>query len=290
MFGKKRREKQIFDGNNYQKSPVVVRTIPEIITCKYSATGNREYQQDAVYVSGGKKIAANRKTRVMAAVCDGMGGMADGGRASFTAIEMLKSGFEKIEKDSNVNIPLFFRSGIKAIDRVIHDFPNESGKGSGTTMVAVITEENYLYWASVGDSRIYLLRGDRIELVTRDHNYYLKLMQMVKNGQMTREEAEQQRQKEALISFLGIGNVSLMDVIDKPFEMQPGDMVLLCSDGVTKTLSRDRIKMILKNEAVSMQKKAEILVEAAVRENTHSQDNTSVALLQYVETKITKER
>ena len=81
-----------------------------------------------------------------------------------------------------------------------------------------------------------------------------------------------------------------MDVIDKPFEMQTGDMVLLCSDGVTKTLSKDRIKMILKNDAVSMQKKAEILVEAAVRENTHSQDNTSVALLQYIETKITKER
>ena len=48
--------------------------------------------------------------------------------------------------------------------------------------------------------------------------------------------------------------------------------------------------MILKNDAVSMQKKAEILVEAAVRENTYSQDNTSVALLQYIETKITKER
>lgn len=289
MFGKKRKEKQEFNRNT-ENSRMTVRTVPEIITCKYSATGNRQYQQDAVYVSGGKKIAANRKTRVMAAVCDGMGGMADGGRASLTAIDMLKSGFEKIEKDPNVNIPLFFRSGIKAIDRVIHDFPNEGGKGSGTTMVAVITEENYLYWASVGDSRIYLLRGDRIELVTRDHNYYLKLMQMVENGQMTKEEAEQQRQKEALISFLGIGNVKLMDVIDKPFEMQPGDMVLLCSDGVTKTLSKDRIKMILKNEAVSMQKKAEILVEAAVRENTHSQDNTSVALLQYVETKITKER
>ena len=56
-------------------------------------------------------------------------------------------------------------------------------------MVAVITEENRLYWASGGDSRIYLLRGDEIKLVTRDHNYYLRLMQMVENGSMTKEEA-----------------------------------------------------------------------------------------------------
>ena len=65
-------------------------------------------------------------------------------------------------------------------------------------------------------------------------------MQMVENGSMTKEEAMRHRQKEALISFLGIGNVKLMDVIDKPFEMQTGDMVLLCSDGVTKTLSKDK--------------------------------------------------
>ena len=157
MFGKRKKEPQPEINIQRNVSHTVVRTVPEIITCKYSATGNRKYQQDAVYVSGSKKIAANRKTRVMAAVCDGMGGMADGEKASRTAITMLKDGFEKIEKDPNVNIPLFFQSGIKAIDKVIHDFHEEGEKGSGTTMVAVITEENRLYWASVGDSRICLL-------------------------------------------------------------------------------------------------------------------------------------
>ncbi len=290
MFGKRKKTEQQTVGYEDEIKPTVVRMVPEIVVHAATSMGNRKYQQDAVYVSGGKKIAANKKTRVLAAVCDGMGGMADGGRASQTAISMLKDGFEKIEKNPEVNIPMFFRSGIKAIDRKIHEFPKENGKGSGTTMVAVMTEENRLYWASVGDSRIYILRGNEIKLVTRDHNYYLKLMKMVENGQMSRQEAENQRQKEALISFLGIGNVSLMDVIDRPFEMKPGDMVLLCSDGVTKTLPREKIKNILLNDAVSIKRKAEILVEAAVRENTHSQDNTSVAILQYIETKITKER
>ena len=169
---------------------------------------------------------------------------------------------------------------------MISQFPKEAGKGSGTTLVAAIAENNRLYWASVGDSRIYILRGRDMIQVTRDHNYMLRLQQMVDNGQMTLQEAQAKKQKEALISFLGIGNVTLMDINEQPFEMQFGDIVLLCSDGITKTLPDDQIRDIIKNDAVSMKEKAKILVEAAVRGNTHSQDNTSVAILQYVETEI----
>lgn len=67
---------------------------------------------------------------------------------------------------------MFFRSGIKAIDRKIYEFPKENGKGSGTTMVAAITEENMLYWASVGDSRIYILRGNEIKLKCKSYGCY----------------------------------------------------------------------------------------------------------------------
>lgn len=287
MFGRKRkeleREKRMVTA---QSSHKIVRKVPEIIALSYTATGNRKYQQDAVYVSGSRKIAGNRKTRVFAAVCDGMGGMADGGRASSTAIHMFREGFEKIEKEPNIQIPTFFRQGIRSVDAVISQFPKEAGKGSGTTLVAVIAENNRLYWASVGDSRIYILRGRDMIQVTRYHNYMLRLQQMVDNGQMTLQEAQAKKQKEALISFLGIGNVTLMDINEQPFEMQFGDIVLLCSDGITKTLPDDQIRDIIKNDAVSMKEKAKILVEAAVRGNTHSQDNTSVAILQYVETEI----
>ena len=287
MFCRKRkeleREKRMVTA---QSSHKIVRKVPEIIALSYTATGNRKYQQDAVYVSGSRKIAGNRKTRVFAAVCDGMGGMADGGRASSTAIHMFREGFEKIEKEPNIQIPTFFRQGIRSVDAVISQFPKEAGKGSGTTLVAVIAENNRLYWASVGDSRIYILRGRDMIQVTRDHNYMLRLQQMVDNGQMTLQEAQAKKQKEALISFLGIGNVTLMDINEQPFEMQFGDIVLLCSDGITKTLPDDQIRDIIKNDAVSMKEKAKILVEAAVRGNTHSQDNTSVAILQYVETEI----
>ena len=292
MFGRKKgREPSVGYGQNVvvtSRQPVH-RSVPQLYTLSYTETGNRQYQQEAVYVSKRIILAANKKTRVLGVVCDGMGGMADGGKASQTAIQMMVQGFVQIEKASSVNIPGFFRQGIQAIDKTIYNFPKENGKGSGTTMVAIIAEDNKLYWASVGDSRIYIIRGGSMKQVTRDHNYWLRLQEMVAAGQMSQEEAMGKRQKEALISFLGIGNVSLMDINTQPFEMQTGDTVMLCSDGITKTLPDEQIKKIITADIVSLEEKAKTLVRAAITNNTHSQDNTSVALLQYRDMEIKRE-
>lgn len=214
--------------------------------------------------------------------------MADGGKASRTGIQMMVQGFKNIEKAPQVNIPAFFQQGIYAIDQVVSAFPKENGRGSGTTMVACIVEDNKLYWASVGDSRIYIIRNHQMQQVTRDHNYWLRLQEKVAAGQMTMEEAMAQRHKEALISYLGMGNVSLMDINTEPFTMQYGDMIMLCSDGITKTLPDAQIKKIILADEVKPAQKAEALVEAATHANSHSQDNTSVVLVHYEEVDIKK--
>ena len=284
MFGRKKNKIRPEPMDSFaEPSATVVRKVPELTTLARTATGNRQYQQDALYVSKSKRLAANKKTRVLAMVCDGMGGMADGGRASRTAIQMMAQGFQKVEKMPDLDIPRFFQQGIYAIDRTIAEFPKEDGKGSGTTMVACIAEDNRLYWASVGDSRIYIIRGTQIQQVTRDHNYKLRLDEMVAAGQISEEEAAAARHKEALISFLGMGNVSLMDINTVPFEMQFGDVIMLCSDGITKTLPDAQIRQIITADAVKPEQKAEALIEAAIHANTHSQDNTSVVLLCYQE-------
>ena len=150
-------------------------------------------------------------------------------------------------------------------------------------MVAVLVENSRLYWASVGDSRIYILREKTLTQVTRDHNYMLRLQSMVDQGQITQEEADANRQREALISFLGIGNVSLLDVNMDPFLLQSDDIILLTSDGMTKVLSEEQIKDILSDNS-SVEDRAKKLVETAVEQNMRSQDNTTVAVLQYQET------
>ena len=87
MFGrKKENQRQLGNTNEPQQvSHHVERKVPELTTMVCTSTGNRKYQQDAVYVTPSKVLASNKKTRVMALVCDGMGGMADGGKASQTA-------------------------------------------------------------------------------------------------------------------------------------------------------------------------------------------------------------
>ena len=284
MFGRKKNKIRPEPMDSFaEPSATVVRKVPELTTLARTATGNRQYQQDALYVSKSKRLAANKKTRVLAMVCDGMGGMADGGRASRTAIQMMAQGFQKVEKMPDLDIPRFFQQGIYAIDRTIAEIPKEDGKGSGTTMVACIAEDNRLYWASVGDSRIYIIRGTQIKQVTRDHNYKFRLDEMVAAGQISREEAAAARHQEALISFLGMGNVSLMDINTTPFEMQFGDVIMLCSDGITQTLPDSQIRQIITADAVKPEQKAEALIEAAIHANTHSQDNTSVVLICYQE-------
>ena len=295
MFGRKKKKEQDIATSERsaiakasESSKQIIRKVPQLTTLTRSAVGNRDYQQDAVYVTPSKILASNKKTRVLAMVCDGMGGMADGGKASRTAIQIMVQGFQRAEKDPELNIPLFFQQGIRVADRMISEFPKEGGRGSGTTMVACIAEDNKLYWASVGDSRIYIIRGRQIQQVTRDHNYWLRLKEKVDAGEITEEEAMANRKKEALISYLGIGNVSLMDINTEPFEMQYGDIVMLCSDGITKTLPDDQIKNIIIADAVKPEQKAEALVEAATHANSHSQDNTSVVLIHYEEVEIKK--
>lgn len=285
MFGRKRTER---DGMWQMEEEKIrpERRVPELATLVRTATGNRKYQQDAAYVTPSRILAANKKTRILAIVCDGMGGMADGGRASQTAIQMMVQGFQRVEKSARLDIPAFFRQGIRAIDQAIYQFPRENGRGSGTTMAACIAEDNQLYWASVGDSRIYIIRRGQMRQVTRDHNYRLVLEEMIANGRMTREEAEAQRQKEALVSFLGIGNVNLMDINTSPFTMEYGDTIMLCSDGITKTLPDAQIKRILTDDAVKPEQKAEALVEAATHINSYSQDNTTAALIHFHEKEI----
>jgi len=238
-----------------------------------SIIGMRNSQQDSVfgYKSGSQAIAI---------VCDGMGGLSGGEIASRVAVESLADAWFRQEDFSD--IPGFFRQQARNADEKV--FLQEDGNGrrleAGTTVVAVIVRGNEMYWLSVGDSRIYMIRGNGISPLNRDHNYRMELDARLGRGEITLEEyLSEEYQAEALISYLGMGNVTLMDINPQAFELADGDIVLLSSDGLYRSLREREILAIVKENEQDMQGAADALTAAV--DGKSRQDNTSVVILRY---------
>lgn len=241
-----------------------------------SIIGTRKYQQDSIY----GKVYQNM--RALAVICDGMGGMNGGEIASKTAVDTLVHDFNR---DINIsNIPDFFKKEAIKLDECVTELEDEYGNplGGGSTIVSIIANGNELYWLSVGDSRIYIIRNHEIKAVNQDHNFRMQLDAMLAAGKITAEEYKQEEhQAEALISFLGIGGLSLMETNVKPFTLKMNDIVLLCSDGLYKRLSNKEILKIIEDNSYDMQKAAVTLTDIVMQKTERNQDNTSVALLKY---------
>lgn len=265
----------------------------DIVTVKYasqkegtvkigmsSIIGTRKNQEDAIFGHTDGKEA-------VAVVCDGMGGLAGGELASKAAVESFAGAWFGWEK--NGDIPSFLEEEAKKADEKVFCQENENGERihAGTTIVAAVIEDGKLYWLSVGDSRLYIARGDEILSVCREHNYRLTLDMRLVQGEITQEEyAAEEYRADALTSYLGMGNISLMDINQNPFLLQDGDIVLLSSDGLYRSLSEEEIRAILKEHEKNMQEAAEALTSAALGEKKSGQDNTSVIAMRYEEIQI----
>lgn len=239
-----------------------------------SIVGTRKNQQDSLYIECGEKAT-------LAIVCDGMGGMEGGELASQTAVRILAEDFEAY---SGTDVPKFFRQEAVKIDREVADLTDSTGKSmnSGTTIVATIIQGNRLYWLSVGDSRIYIMRQNEFVQVNRDHNYKMRLDDLREANMISEEEYSIRMEKgEALISYIGMGDVSLMDINQVPFPLMDGDVVLLCSDGLYKRLDNEDVYEIIQSELPDVDEAADKLTRIVMDRTTGSQDNTSVILMQF---------
>ena len=154
--------------------------------------------------------------------------------------------------------------------------------GAGSTIVSVAVRDRFLHWISVGDSRIYLYSNNKFAQLTKDHNYFSALEEGVACGEINAEQYEKEKIKgEALISYLGIGNLKLVDINQEPIELNKNDIVLLSSDGLYKTLESETIAAILNNfnninEAASaLEQKC---AKTAQKKNIH-RDNTTFAII-----------
>ena len=203
-------------------------------------------------------------------VADGMGGHQAGDFASRYLIEHMP----EYIKESGENEPVAaLRKGIEAVNQELYSLSCEREElaGMGTTLVAASIQGNTLYVANVGDSRLYRIERSGIHQITRDHSY---VEAMVSLGQMSRGSREYETKKNIITRAVGIGGHVEPDFFE--VSLNPGDYILLCSDGLTNMVDNSAIyRMVLLPG--SLDTKARALT--ALANQNGGKDNIAVILI-----------
>jgi serine/threonine protein phosphatase PrpC len=225
----------------------------------------RPINQDYIYASD---MAVGNLPDVYI-VADGMGGHNGGDTASKATVETI---VREIGHSSEKNPVLILDGAIGSANAFIRERADqdENLKGMGTTVVAATCIGSSLHVANVGDSRLYVV-GDSISQITVDHSF---VEEMIKRGGIDRNAARNHPDKNIITR--AVGACRTVDADFFHVELQPGDVVLLCTDGLTNMVEDDTIKHILKSRG-SVREKAERLISEANRNG--GRDNISVIVL-----------
>ncbi len=216
-------------------------------------------------------------------VCDGMGGHNAGEIASQLAVEAIHERFHQAFQGSDPQMmgeydPAFLpqtnwlASAVRYANHMIHCEAQENSQydGMGTTVVSALLNGPVLSIAHVGDSRLYVIRGDSIEPLTADHSL---VMEQVRAGLLTEEQAEHAEQSNVLTRALGVDPAVDVELGEVP--VLEGDIFLLCSDGLTRMVSPRDILYAVRH-APDLQAGSERLIDIANAGG--GKDNTTIIL------------
>ena len=220
-------------------------------------------------------------------VADGMGGLSKGDIASRIAVETVE-GFIKRSRSEDITWPMKPQEQysmeenrfLAAVSMANWNVYSEFVKGGesaamGTTVVGLLLDGKNAVITNVGDSRAYLIRNNTIEQVTDDHSL---VMDEVRKGNLTLEEARTHPQKHVINRALGISQSIRVDISSR--EIQAGDIFLLCSDGLSDMLSEDELLSAAQsNLEKPLEELGEQLINAA--NNKGGKDNITVVLVRF---------
>jgi PPM family protein phosphatase len=181
---------------------------------------------------------------VLLAVSDGMGGAAAGEIASAITVESLRSWLG--EEHTGRGTDELINEAVEEANRNVFDAAQDAERqGMGATLTAMVVRGNCAYVAEVGDSRAYIIRNGRIRQVTRDQSY---VQQLVDQGLITREQAEESPYKNVILQAMG--QRAHVDVALSRVELRRGDQFLLCSDGLSgKVADREMHEAVAESES-----------------------------------------
>lgn len=195
----------------------------------------RSINQDSIYFSD--KPVGNLPNLYI--VADGMGGHKAGDYASAHAV----SWFVDYAKECSYENPItIMKTGIVKVNDMLLQMSNEHSelKGMGTTFVAAVMIDDKMYVANIGDSRLYVIGQEDTRQITLDHSL---VEELIRTGQLDRRKVRFHPEKNIITRALGTGKEAVPDFFE--VELQPGEKVLLCSDGLTNMVEDDEIGSIV---------------------------------------------
>jgi len=210
-----------------------------------------------------------RKGR-LAIVADGMGGYEGGQEASRIAVEAVEKSYAgAVDGDPQA----LLNQGLRTAHQLIHDYAAVHSElhGMGTTCTAIALLGKSLYYSHIGDSRLYLVRGTNISRLTHDHSYVGRL---VESGVISLEEAEIHPQRHILTAALGSGIEISPDYPESPIELEKGDLLILCTDGLWSLVTESELQDVAR---LDLQTACRKLIEMAKERG--GPDNITVQLL-----------
>jgi serine/threonine protein phosphatase PrpC len=205
----------------------------------------RDNNEDSyAYWESGDDAVFQRLGR-LAIVADGMGGTEGGQHASRIAVETLLESYQFADSadDPQQRLVNSFADANAGVHHKAQE--NPALRGMGTTLTAFALVANRLYFAHVGDSRLYLLRAGELRRLTHDHSLVARL---VENGIVRPEDAERHPQKHVLTAAVGVTEAVEPHVSDEPLSLDHGDILLLCTDGLWGQMSDAEIASLLSSK------------------------------------------
>lgn len=212
----------------------------------------------------------------LAILADGMGGHNAGDVASEMAINEMQQLFMKIDAQQFATTESqqeWLRDAVSHINYKIYQYSlsHEGCKGMGTTLIAVLIDQNHCIISHVGDSRTYLFTNDEVKLITRDHSYVNIL---VENGEISEEEAQHHPQRNFILKALGTESHIEPDFYE--IDLQDEGYLLICSDGLSNKLSTFEMAAII-TLPVKLHEKGRKLIQLA--NDSGGEDNISLVLI-----------
>ncbi len=214
-------------------------------------------------------------------VADGMGGHAAGEVASRLAVDTVQHTFVSPPEDTAPAQPgERLRKAIEVANLKIYEMGKKKAElaGMGTTIVSAHLSEDTAYIGHVGDSRAYLIRLSEISQITKDHSL---VNEYLKRGMMGPDEVDTHPLKHVLSRALGTAPHVEVDIL--PLPLQPGDILLLCSDGLTNTVPAQTIFKTIQQHEGSLDKACQALIDEANAKG--GIDNITVVIVQCLNNK-----